>query len=127
MTVPARWLSRAGTNCYSCLTGKDVCAEPPKVLYHQYLDHLNAKHWEGNLLAFKSYLLTQARIAFAWVACQMGAIASCMQELAPSEYSCCLIDAIGRLSRACMHALMMRTGTMLRIDSQLPTALSYYI
>ena len=60
MTVPSKWLSKAGTNCYSCLTGKDVCSDPPKVLYHQYLDHLHDKHWQGNLLAFKSYLLTQA-------------------------------------------------------------------
>ena len=60
IAVPGKLLSDLGTNCYSCMTGKNVCTDPPKIMYHQYLDQVDPKHWEGNLLSMKAYMLTQA-------------------------------------------------------------------
>ena len=58
--IPGKLLFDLGTNCYSCLTGKNVCTDPPKILYHQYLDRVHPQNWEGNLLSMKAYLMTQA-------------------------------------------------------------------
>lgn len=57
--MPHDWLRRARSNCYSCLSGANVCTAPPTILYHQYLDHLHPDMWEGNLLNLKAFLMTQ--------------------------------------------------------------------
>jgi hypothetical protein len=43
------------------MTGANVCKEPPTVLYHQYLNRLHPKLWEGTLLTLKAFLMTQVR------------------------------------------------------------------
>jgi hypothetical protein len=55
------WLKRARSNCYSCTTGANVCKETPTVLYHQYLNRLHPKLWEGTMLSLKAFLMTQVR------------------------------------------------------------------
>jgi hypothetical protein len=50
------WLKRARSNC---ITGANVCTDPPIIQYHQYLDYLHPKVWEGDLLSFKVFLMTQ--------------------------------------------------------------------
>jgi hypothetical protein len=61
MNKPHDWLKRARSNCYSCLTGANVCTDPPIMQYHQYLEYLHPKVWEGNLLSMKAFLMTQVR------------------------------------------------------------------
>lgn len=59
MNKPQDWLKRTRSNCYSCLTGENVCTNPPTMLYHQYLEYLHPKLWEGNMLSVKAFLMTQ--------------------------------------------------------------------
>jgi len=59
MNEPHDWLKRARSNCYSCITGANVCSKPPVMLYHQYLEYLHPTNWEGNLLSIKAFLMTQ--------------------------------------------------------------------
>lgn len=59
MNKPHDWLKRARSNCYSCITGANVCTNPPTMLYHQYLEYLHPERWEGNMLSVKAYLMTQ--------------------------------------------------------------------
>jgi hypothetical protein len=61
MNKPHDWLKRARSNCYSCITGANVCTDPPIMQYHQYLDYLHPTVWAGNLLSFKVFLMTQVR------------------------------------------------------------------
>jgi len=56
-------LKQTRSNCYSCITGANVCSEPPTMLYHQYLEYLHPTHWEGNLLSMKVFLMTQVLLA----------------------------------------------------------------
>ncbi|KAF8064648.1 hypothetical protein HT031_003449 [Scenedesmus sp. PABB004] len=60
MDVPGRWLARARANCYSCMEpGLNVCAHPPTMLYHQYLERLHPTEWAANLLSIRAFLMTQ--------------------------------------------------------------------
>lgn len=61
MNKPHDWLKRARSNCYSCISGANVCTNPPTMLYHQYLEYLHPERWEGNLLSMKVFLMTQVR------------------------------------------------------------------
>src|SRR5690348_4967978 len=36
MNKPHDWLKRARSNCYSCISGANVCTNPPTMLYHQF-------------------------------------------------------------------------------------------
>lgn len=59
MNKPQDWLKRARSSCYSCITGDNVCVNPPTMLFHQYLEYLHPERWEGNMLSVKSFLMTQ--------------------------------------------------------------------
>jgi hypothetical protein len=59
MNKPHDWLKRSRSNCYSCMTGANVCTDPPTMLYHQYLEYLHPERWEGNMLSVKVFLMTQ--------------------------------------------------------------------
>lgn len=41
------------------MSAANLCERPPRLLIHQYLNHLDPYDWQGNLLSLKAYLLTQ--------------------------------------------------------------------
>eukprot|EP00877_Chromochloris_zofingiensis_P011227 jgi/Chrzof1/6358/Cz18g05170.t1 len=36
LDTAGEWFRRAKGYCYSCITGKNICQDPPKIIYHQY-------------------------------------------------------------------------------------------
>ncbi len=60
MPEGAKWAGRAAARCRDCVSADNLCAQPPQLLIHQYLNHLDPENWQGNLLSLKAYLLTQA-------------------------------------------------------------------
>ena len=60
-TIPEgyKWARRASARCRDCLSEANLCEAPPRLLIHQYLNHLDKDDWRGNLLSLKAYLMTQ--------------------------------------------------------------------
>ncbi|BDA47547.1 hypothetical protein COCOBI_10-3950 [Coccomyxa sp. Obi] len=60
-TIPEgyKWARRACARCRDCLSEVNLCEAPPRLLIHQYLNHLDKEDWRGNLLSLKAYLMTQ--------------------------------------------------------------------
>ena len=56
----ATWSAKAAGRCRDCVSPRNLCAEPPQLLLHQYLNRLDPVEPEGNLVSLKAYLLTQA-------------------------------------------------------------------
>lgn len=54
-----KWIRCAATRCRDCVSSHNLCAHPPKFTVRLYLTYLDKKNPQGNLLAIKSYLLTQ--------------------------------------------------------------------
>jgi hypothetical protein len=50
-------LQLADRLCKSCFDGKDVCKEPPTLIFHQFLDALHEHNWKANLLSMQSVLV----------------------------------------------------------------------
>jgi hypothetical protein len=46
-------LEAADRACNSCLDGADICAQPPRVLFHTYLEGLHPDNWQANLLSIQ--------------------------------------------------------------------------
>ena len=52
-------MKRASTMCHDCVTSRNICEHPPKLIVHMYLSYLDHNNWQGNLVPIKAYLLTQ--------------------------------------------------------------------
>ncbi len=54
-----KWLNVAASGCNSCIDGEETCAQPPRILYHTFIDSLHPEFWQADLLGIQAYLLTQ--------------------------------------------------------------------
>ena len=59
VTIGSKWAARAAARCQDCVSDHNICASPPQLLIHQYLNRLDEDDWRGNLASVQAYLLTQ--------------------------------------------------------------------
>ena len=59
--VGSVWAAKAAGRCRDCQSAQNLCANPPQLLIHQYLNRLDPEDPLGNLVSIKAYLLTQVQ------------------------------------------------------------------
>ena len=83
MPVGSVWAAKAAGRCRDCQSAQNLCADPPQLLIHQYLNRLDPDDPLGNLVSIKAYLLTQVQ--------------HCILIIAPRVYRCALPISGGSL------------------------------